>query len=139
MHERIQLEQEYHAKQSELQAYNSQMALLNNKIQRLQALKAEFVEHKSEVIQLQKKLKTLSKEDYEYWIGNRLDTYQDLLKTDLINGSLYDYIKKIDQNLDELNNELMRLQNEVYRTEGIIGSIKAALNWLTTKIENLIN
>lgn len=139
MHERIQLEQEYSAKQSQLQAYNNQMTVLNNKITRVEKLKAEFVEHKSELIALQNKLKTIAKENYDYWIGDRLDHYQDLLRADLVNDSLSDYIKKIDQNLDELNNELMRLQNEVYSTEGLIGSIKSALNWLSTKIENLVN
>lgn len=139
MHERIQLEQEYSAKQSQLQTYNNQMTVLNNKIERIEKLKAEFVQHKNEFIALEKKLKTISKEDYDYWIGARLDNYQDLLAADLITDSLSDYIMKIDQNLDELNNELMRLQNEVYSTEGLIGSIKSALNWISTKIENLMN
>lgn len=139
MHERIALEQEYSAKQSQLQTYNNQIAILNQKIQRIQDLKADFVEHKSELNDLKKKLKSISKEDYDYWIGDRLDQYKTILKSDLINDSLSDYIKKVDQNLDELNNELMRLQNEVYNTEGIIGNIKSALNWIATKIENLIN
>ena len=71
--------------------------------------------------------------------GQLFEDYQNLLKTNLIDEGMSSYIKNIDTNLDALNNELMRLQNEVYRTEGIIGGIKASLNWLSTKIENLIN
>jgi len=56
--------------------------------------------------------------------GQLFEDYQNLLKTNLIDEGMSSYIKNIDTNLDALNNELMRLQNEVYRTEGIIGSIK---------------
>ncbi len=139
MHERITLQQEYSTKQSQLQTYNDEVALLNSKIEKIEQLKAELVEHKAELNELRKELKTFSKESYEYWQGDRLNKYKRLLKDDLVNGNLKTYIQKVDQNLDELNNELMRLQNEVYSTEGLIGNIKSALNWISTKIENLVN
>ena len=139
MYERIQLEQEYNVKLHELQMYADQVAIINEKIERLQQLKMEFIEHKHDLIQLQNKLVTFSKEDTDEWMGDRRRQYKDLLKDEVINGSLNDYINKWDQNLDELNNELVRLQNELYRTENLISSIKSILHNLSTQIENLVN
>lgn len=138
MQERTQLKQEYSAKQTELQTYTDQMVMLNTKIERIEHLKAEFIEHRDELIALEKRLQSLSKEDYDYWIGERLDKYQTLLESELINDRLRHYINRVEQNIDELNRESIRLKNEMYNTEGLIGNVKSTLTSLTTKIENFI-
>lgn len=139
MGEKIELQQQYSAKQSELNVCYGQITSLEDKISQLEALKKEFVTLKSDANQLKRDLTMETFQVHEYWQGQLFEDYQNLLKTNLIDEGMSSYIKNIDTNLDALNNELMRLQNEVYRTEGIIGSIKASLNWLSTKIENLIN
>ena len=68
-----------------------------------------------------------------------MNKQNDLFKGSLINGSIATYIKNVDRNLDDLNTELMRLQNEANSTEGLIGSLKSSLNWISTKIENIFN
>ncbi|MBO1912840.1 DUF5082 family protein, partial [Microvirga sp. 3-52] len=85
------------------------------------------------------KLNGESKESHTHWKGQLLNEHNNLFKSSLIKGSLSTYIKKVDRNLDDLNTELMRLQNEAYSTEGLIGQIKASLNWISTKIGNLVN
>lgn len=139
MGEKIELQQQYSAKQSELNVCYRQITSLEDKISQLEALKKEFVQLKSDANQLKRDLTMETLQVHEYWQGQLFEDYQNLLKTNLIEEGMSSYIKNIDTNLDALNDELMRLQNEVYRTEGIIGGIKASLNWLSTKIENLIN
>ncbi|MEI3612687.1 DUF5082 family protein [Pseudogracilibacillus sp. SO30301A] len=139
MGERAELQQQYSAKQSELNVCYVELNSLEDRINRLEALKKEFVTLKTDANQLKQDLTMETFQFHEYWQGQLFGEYERLLAANLIHDGMTTYIKNIDTNLDELNNELMRLQNEVYSTEGIIGSIKSSLNWLTTKIENLIN
>lgn len=139
MSEKSQLQNKVSKKQTELQNSCSHVASLNGKIARIKAVIQEVTDFKSNVIDLKKDVKTIADKDYDYWKGNRFDKYKDNLSDNVINGSLSDYISKIDRNLDDLNNELMRLENEVYSAEGFIGMLKSDINWLKTKIKNLVN
>lgn len=139
MSEKSQLQYKVSKKQTELQNSCSHVASLNGKIARIRAVIQEFTDFKSDVIDLKKDVKTIADKDYDYWKGDRFDKYKDKLKDSVINNSLSDYISKIDRNIDDLNDALMQLENDVYRTEGIIGMIKADINWLKTKIKNLVN
>ncbi len=139
MGERAALEQQYSSKQSELYACHVQLNSIEDKISQVEALKKEFVTLKSDANQFKRDVLIESMQVHEYWQGQLFGEYQSMLRSTLVHEGMATYIKNIDTNLDALNNELMRLQNEVYSTEGFIGSIKSSLNWLTTKIENLVN
>lgn len=139
MGEKAELEQDYSAKQSELNVCYNDLGGLEERISKLEALKKEFKSLKSDANELKRHLTMESLQVHEYWKGELFGDHQNLLKSELIHDGMQTYVKNIDTNLDALNNELMRLQNEVYRTEGIIGHLKASLNWISTKIENLIN
>lgn len=137
--ERIALQNQHSSKQSELNQCTWQLASLNDRIESIKLLKEKFIDLKSDLLDFKSKLKEESRESHDYWKGQLLKEHNALFKSSLINGSLSTYIKNIDRNLDDLNTELMRLQNEAYSTEGLIGSIKASLNWISTKLENIFN
>jgi len=134
-----ELEQEYSTKQSELNVCYDDLSGLEERIRQLEALKNEFKTLKSDANELKRNLTMESLQVHEYWKGELFGEHQNLFKSELIHDGMQTYVKNIDTNLDALNNELMRLENEVYRTEGIIGHLKASLNWISTKIENLVN
>ncbi|MFD1850863.1 DUF5082 family protein [Oceanobacillus bengalensis] len=133
------LQTSYSSKQQQLNACTNQVTSLNAKIQRIESIIGEFTNFKSDLIDHRNDVKIVANKDYTYWQGDLFDNYHDEIKDQLVNDSLKEYIRSIDDNLDNLNNEKMRLENEVYSTEGLIGSIKSALNWLGTKIDNLLN
>ncbi|NMD71580.1 DUF5082 domain-containing protein [Bacillus sp. DNRA2] len=139
MSEKSQLQNKISKKQTELQNSCSRVSSLNGRIERIKAIIQEFTDFKSDIKDLKSNGKSIAGKEYDYWNGDRFDKYKDKLSDNLINGSLSDYISKIDRNLDDLNDELMRLQNEVYSSEGFIGMLKSDINWLKTKIENLVN
>lgn len=139
MGEKAELQRDYSAKESELNMCVSNLSGLEEQISRLKELKREFVTLKSDANELKRNLVMESLQHHDYCKGQLFGEYNNLLTSNLVNEGMITYVKNIDTNLDALNNELMRLENEVYRTEGIIGSIKASLNWITTKLENLVN
>ena len=137
--EKAVLQNQYNSTQSELNQCNWELATLNDRIDSIKSLKEKFVELKSDLQNFKGILKDETRENHNYWKGQLLKEHNDLLESSLINGSLSTYIKNIDRNLDDLNNELMRLQNEANSAEGLIGSLKSSLNWISTKIENIFN
>lgn len=137
--ERIALQNQHDSKQTELKQCTWQLASLNDRIESVKLLKEKFIDLKSDLLDFKSKLKEESRESHDYWKGQLLKEHNNVFNSSLINGSLSTYIKNVDRNLDDLNTELMRLQNEAYSTEGLIGSIKASLNWISTKLENIFN
>lgn len=139
MSEKIALQSQYNSKQFEINSCNAQLASLDDRIEAIKLLKEKFVELKSDLHDFKQNLKAEARESHEFWKGQLLNEHNDLFRGSLINDSLSTYIKNVDRNLDDLNNELMKLQNEIYSTEGLLGSLKASLNWISTKIDNLVN
>lgn len=139
VNERIALQNQYNSQQTQLNQCSWQLVSLNDKIESIKILKGKFIDLKNDLLDLKSKLNEESRESHKYWKGQLLQDHNDLFKSSLVNGSLSTYIKNVDRNLDDLNNELMRLQNEVYSTEGLIGKIKSSLNWIATKLDNLVN
>jgi len=139
MSERTELKGNLNTKQNELNSCVNEAAFLNAKIEKIKELIKDFKILKSDLKMLKKELDQMAKKEFTYWIGNRRNKYQDIIGNDLSNSSLHSYIGNVDDNLDELNNELMRLENELHSMEGMIGSIKSAINWIATKLENIVN
>ncbi|MFC4620325.1 DUF5082 family protein [Camelliibacillus cellulosilyticus] len=133
------LRRDYHNKESQLASHHQHIAMLNEKIARIEAIKKDFADFKSDMKEFRSKVSQIAQKDYDDWQGVLIQEYRTKIYDDLVFTALNTYIDKIDDNLDRLNDELMRLQNEIYSTEGIIGHIKEGLNWLKTKIENLLN
>lgn len=139
MHELQSLQTDYSRTQRELLACTNELGILRGKIAEIDQIIEDFVQFKSDLREHRSEFKQLNNESYDLWQGELFDQYQGDAKADLYSSSLKDYISKVDDNLDNLNNERMRLQNEIYSTEGLIGNLKSAINWLSTKISNLLN
>lgn len=133
------LRTDYSRKEQELQACTNELGVLQGKIAEIDQIIEDFTQFKSDLREHRSEFKQLADESYDLWQGELYEQHQDDMKADLYSSSLKEYISKVDDNLDNLNNERMRLQNEVYSTEGLIGNIKSAINWLSTKISNLLN
>lgn len=69
MGEKMELQQQYFAKQSELNVCYRQITSLEDKISQLEALKKEFVQLKSDANQLKRDLTMETLQVHEYWAG----------------------------------------------------------------------
>ncbi|KYG26016.1 DUF5082 family protein [Alkalihalobacillus trypoxylicola] len=139
MSELQSLRNDYNSKQQELNACTNEIAVLNGKIAQLDVIIQDFAQFKSDMQDHRNKFRQLANENYDQWQGRLFNMSQQNMRANLEFTTLRDYINKVDDNLDELNNERMRLQNQIYSTEGLMGTIKSGMNWLSTKISNLLN
>ncbi len=139
MSELQSLQTDYSKTQQELQACTNELGVLRGKIAEIDQIIEDFIQFKSDLKEHRSEFKQLADESHDLWQGELFDRHQGDMKADLYSSSLKEYINKVDDNLDNLNNERMRLQNEIYSTEGLIGSLRSAINWLSTKISNLLN
>ncbi|GAF65085.1 ABC transporter ATP-binding protein [Bacillus sp. TS-2] len=127
------------SKQQELRACTNEVAVLNNKIAKLDIIIEDFAQFKRDVQEHRNHFRQVSNETYDDWKGTLFIQSRTNMSSNIYMSSLREYVNKVDDHLDELNNERMRLQNEIYSTEGLMGNIKASINWLSTKITNLLN
>lgn len=76
-------------------------------------------------------------EDHYSWEGSQYDRFmsngENLIRFN------QDYYDNIDAARDEINLEIARLENEIYRQEGIIGELHSLINSLVHRIENFFN
>ncbi len=115
----------------------SQKDMLQVKVDRLKEAKTQLVQQKDQV--WSDKYGTSSDiACAEAWKGTKKDTYQALAEDSLISG-YGTYYDETDQALDELNNEITRLENEMYDQDGVIGWLRSHLNSLFHSLENLLN
>lgn len=71
------------------------------------------------------------------WKGSQYDDFSE------IGGALISanrtYNDNIDEARDAINIEIARLENEIYRQDGIIGQLRSLINSLVHRIENFFN
>lgn len=136
--------QEYNNLVNERNRKQGQYAACQNRIESVEYLLGRLRPAKAAVQELKKTFKTIRKEDADLkkekteWKG---DTYN------MFSGKMYEvtatndryYTGSLDHVLDELNNEITRLENKRMREHGLLGELGAAINSLANKIENFFN
>ena len=81
--------------------------------------------------------KNTGKESYD-WKGSNKSTFDSYMDT--LNGVNDTYYKgSLDYVLDQLNNEITRLENKKMSEYGLLGKLGSLLNSLGNKIENFFN
>ncbi len=115
----------------------SEKARLKAKIERLKKAKLELVSRKEEV-RSKKLYASLNHGSVSEWKGTKKDEYKSQVEEELLSG-YGTYYEQTDQALDEINNEVTRLENDIYEQEGIIGWLRSRVNSLANSIENLMN
>ncbi len=115
----------------------SKKSRIEAKIERLKEAKQSIKSQKEEVSS-KKYDASVSHAFIREWKGTRKDEYQAQVEEGLLSG-YGTYYNQTDQALDEINDEITRLENEVYEQEGIIGWLHSRVNSLRNTIENLMN
>lgn len=73
------------------------------------------------------------------WAGKNFEAVRIMSQEKDFATGYQSYIDRLDEVLDSLNNELTRVQNEIWEQEGFLGDIKSALNSLYNSIRNFFN
>ena len=135
-----QLRKEKRRKEDEIRSYNNNIALLEDKISRLKAVKKSIDDYRDEARTLKNKFKSMHKDfDKETdWIGNKRDKVQEIVEDELYNEykKFYDYTDDI---YDDLADEITALENKVYKNESAIGTLRAGINSIVNEIDKLFN
>lgn len=122
--------------EGELADYERANAELNDKIERLKAVKNVVTNEKSDFNEIKNSVRRIIDEGYA-WKGRNYDIFSRLgseLESDNDN-----YYTNIDNVLDSINDEITSLENQIYQNEGFIGQLKSWINSLVNEIENLFN
>ncbi len=134
-----ELEKQKNEKERDLKTHHTQLNTIEEKINDAKNIVKKFQDLKEDMEDLKKDVRKLKNEDHDHWKGDLLDKWQDDTDEHLVDGSFKTYIKNIDQNVDDLNEKIMKLENEKLEEQGIIGEIKSGINWLSTEITNIVN
>ena len=94
-------------------------------------------EDKSTVKSYRRFLKTFRNEKYGDFKGTLYKEYKTKMKVLLENYNIV--INNIDTNMDRLNKEIAKYENKAYECDGVIETLRAAINTVTHTIENWIN
>ncbi len=121
---------------TELSGYQDTNQRLQHQVDRLNQVKRIVTEQKFNFRPIWGAVSKIIDDSYG-WKGNNYDNFQSngsYLKSD--NNRYYN---SIDDVLDAINDEITRLENQIYENEGLIGKLKSWINTLTNRMENLFN
>lgn len=107
-----------------------------DKISRLKSVRRVLYECCDSFKDVKKTVKRIVRDDYD-WKGvnyNLFSSYSSSLQ-----DANDDYYRNLDAARDSINDEITRLENETYHQEGLIGYLRALLNSLANKIQNVSN
>lgn len=137
-------QEEINSARSEIAEANSRIAecqrTINScrgKISRLKAAKDSMVSQKDGVQEM-KRMARNNHGDIDDWKGKKQQEYEKLVEDGLLTG-YGDYEEQTDRVLDEINNEITRLENQINDQDGLVGWLKSKVNSLGNYIENLFN
>ena len=98
----------------------------------------KLADEKSAVKTYHSGVKSFSDERFNTFIGNLyMNEYKPRIKQ--VVSDYKQVISAIDTNMDRLNTEIARMENEAYKCDGIIGYLHSAINSLVHTIENWTN
>jgi archaellum component FlaC len=110
---------------------------MNEKLRRLRASKSVVSEIKSNIADIRKRVKN-SKDQLGKWQGSEYKWLKSFVQDDMA-SNYYWYYKDVDTVLDNICDEISRLEKEDSRIGGIIGFLKDAITDLSNEIEKLFN
>nr|WP_255416329.1 DUF5082 family protein [Rummeliibacillus sp. POC4] len=110
-----------------------QISILNGKIERLKAAKAQLVEVINESSDYKKKVQNLDI-DTTLWMGTTKNKYEDLKYR--IEQALADYNKDLQGVEESIEDEIVRLSNQVQLCYAEISSLHSSISSLNHSIEN---
>lgn len=126
--------------QARLASYIKRRDELKAKIRRLKAAKTVIQTSKNNLSAAATRLngKVNSQDFYGYWSGDTQKDAQNFAGGVVVTEYNY-YVRMVDCRLDDICDEITRLENELSSVLGIIGQIQAAINNLLNEIEKATN
>lgn len=130
------LEKNYKLQQSE--ETKAKITELNDKIERAIRIKNKLNDLKKCVKEHKTNTNKIFKE-YSYWKGENNSKWEEKSENELIDGSITDCIKNIDDNVDRLIDKITEMQNEVNSLGSTLSVLENAINSIASAIEKLTN
>lgn len=127
---------EQSAAQSDLDDAHHDYLRTQDKLERLRSVRQTLYDCCDSFRGVKKSVRRVIRDDYD-WTGenfSRFSTYSSSLMDE--NDA---YCRNLDAARDAINDEITRLENDMYRQEGLIGYLRALLNSLANEIQNLFN
>ena len=127
-------------KKSKQRQYNQCAARIEENeylLRRLKPVRDTVAAQKKEFKQIKKEDKNTVKEKYS-WEGKNYNDFKSKGNS-MMDENEYYYKYSIDYVLDSLNNEITRIENNIMKEYGLLGSLGASINSLTNKIANFFN
>lgn len=120
-------------------AYQNHINTLTANLEVLKASRDTVQSVKDNVREIKNSIYWIPEDKITGWTGTNFEAVRVMSQeTDFVT-SYQSYIDRIDEVLDSLNNEVTRVQNEIWEQEGLWGDIKSALNSLYNSIRNFFN
>lgn len=113
-------------------------AAINNKIQRLETVKSEIVTAKKDVDTARGYIKGKLETHTDSWVGSVYNKVNSIHQ-DGVNAKFNAYYDDVDYVLDEICDEITRLENENRNLGVILNGIVNALNSIGNEIEKWLN
>lgn len=109
---------------------------IQDKIDRLKTAKKTLSNEYNSFSDVKKTVKRDVQQKYE-WKGSKYNRF--LSYGSAIVSANETYYGNIDDARDEINLEIMRLENELYEQNGLLGQLRSMVNSLAHRIENFFN
>lgn len=125
-------------KKSELIAMQSKKTRCLNMASDIDSVYDRMRQDKSVMQDYYEEIKRFYKEKFDKFDGVVYDSRYKIYIEQLV-ADYEKTIKNIDINMDRLNTEKARYENEAYRCNGLIGYLQSAINSIAHQIENWTN
>ena len=122
--------------QDDLDNVNNEYIRTQDQLERLKNVRRMLYDYCDSFRDVKKDVRRVLRDNYD-WTGenfNRFSNYSSFLRDENEN-----YYRNLDDARDAINNEITRLENDMYRQEGLIGYFRALLNTIANKIQNFFN
>lgn len=125
-------------KKSELRAMQSKKTRCLNMASDIDSVYDRMRQDKSVMQDYYEEIKRFYKEKFDKFDGDVYDSRYKIYIEQLV-ADYKKTVKNIDINMDRLNTEKARYENEAYRCNGLIGYLQSAINSIAHQIENWTN
>lgn len=123
--------------ESQIDGCNAYIEQLQEKIERLKKVKPAVSEIKSEVYSREMEVHQGIMAQI-CWVGENKRGYDAIAEQQLF-PSYKAYYDGVDEILDSINDEITRMENEIYEQQGIIGKLRSWINSLWNELCNFFN
>ncbi len=127
------------AKQQQVNKCTGQIAQYQQIVDELQRIHHQLEGAKSDLKHQKTRLVSFGFARYQNWKGTHFEKKYKEFITRKMQRDYDAVIKQIDKNMAIVNKMKADYQNRIYRNEGLIGQLKAAINSLVTQIENWVD